>query len=122
MIPSPEDLQNIGSVLNELKKQFGLTEADNFEGLIPLALLLYGPAKTFMLFLHNAMIIEGQVMTWLENAGSDLQSAVSTLKSAAAISGPSNPAQQASFNFLDSVSSGVQGLGGWLSNNTGGYL
>lgn len=38
------------------------------------------------------------------------------------ISGPSNPAQQASFNFLDSVASGVQGLGGWLSNNTGGYL
>lgn len=38
------------------------------------------------------------------------------------ISPPSNPAQQASFDFLDYVASGVQGAGGWLYNHTGGYL
>lgn len=38
------------------------------------------------------------------------------------ISPPSNPAQQASFNILDSIASGVQGAGGWLYNHTGGYL
>lgn len=38
------------------------------------------------------------------------------------VSSPTNPAQEASFNFLDYLASGVQGAGGWLSNNTGGYL
>ena len=38
------------------------------------------------------------------------------------VSGPSNPAQQASFNVLASIASGVQGAVGWLYNNSGGYL
>ena len=82
-MPSREQIdsfvEHANSLAEFLKKQFGLTEDADFEGLLPIAVLLYGPAKEFLVFLHNMLIIQGQVMNWLQNAGADIQSAVTTV-------------------------------------------
>ena len=84
-IPMPSREQ-IDSLVEFLKKQFALTEDADYEGLIPLAILLYGPAKELAMFLHNMIIIQGQVMNWLQNAGADIQSAVNTIKNPVVLS------------------------------------
>ena len=73
-------LKELKPVLNEILDQFGISKEDNFQGLIPLAVLLYPKAKELEAFLHNMIIIQGQVMKWLENAGADIQSAISTIQ------------------------------------------
>ena len=73
-------LKELKPVLNEILDQFGISKEDNFQGLIPLAVLLYPKAKELAAFLHNMIIIQGQVMKWLENAGADIQSAIATIQ------------------------------------------
>jgi len=74
-IPSKEQ---IDSLVEFLKKQFALSSDSDYEGLIPLAILLYGPAKELLLFLHNMLTIEGQIMNYLETLGADIESGVKT--------------------------------------------
>ncbi|MBX8640911.1 MAG: hypothetical protein KIY10_10155 [Thermoplasmata archaeon] len=73
-------LKELKPVLNEILDQFGISKEDNFQGLIPLTVLLYPKAKELAVFLHNMIIIQGQVMKWLENAGADIQSAIQTVQ------------------------------------------
>jgi len=73
-------LKELKPVLNEILDQFGISKEDNFQGLIPLAVLLYPKAKELAAFLHNMIIIQGQVMKWLENAGADIESAIQTVQ------------------------------------------
>ena len=73
-------LKELKPVLNETLDQFGISKEDNFQGLIPLAVLLYPKAKELAAFLHNMIIIQGQIMKWLENAGADIQSAIQTVQ------------------------------------------
>lgn len=74
---TPENAKKLKDFLIE---QFGLDAQSDFEGLIPLALLLYPRAIELAQFMHNLLVIEGQVMTWLENAGADIQSAIKTIQ------------------------------------------
>lgn len=73
-------LKELKPVLNEILEQFGISKDDDFKGLIPLTVLLYPRAKELAVFLHNMIIIQGQVMKWLENAGADIESAISTIQ------------------------------------------
>lgn len=73
-------LKELKPVLNEILEQFGISKDDDFKGLIPLTVLLYPRAKELVAFLHNMIIIQGQIMKWLENAGADIQSAIATVQ------------------------------------------
>jgi hypothetical protein len=73
-------LKELKPALNEILEQFGISKKDDFEGLIPLAILLYPRAKELEAFLHNMIIIQGQVMKWLENAGADIASGIAVVQ------------------------------------------
>lgn len=78
-------LKDLKPVWNEILEQFGISKSDNFQGLIPLSLLLYKPSKELIAFLHNLVIIEGQVMHYLEMLGADVEGAVKTVQKAATL-------------------------------------
>ena len=72
MIPVPSERQ-LDDLVSFLKNQFGLTADDDYKGLIPLALLLFPPAVELKTFLHNLLVIENQLMQYLDQLGADLQ-------------------------------------------------
>ena len=77
-----EGMKDMKPVLKEILEQFGISKEDDFKGLIPLAVLLYPSAKELKIFLHNLVILEGQLMKYLDNLGSDVQGAANTIQQA----------------------------------------
>lgn len=80
-------LKELKPVWNEILEQFGITKKNDFQGLIPLSILLYPRAKEAATFLHNMIIIQGQIMSYLETLGSDIETGVKTAQKAAVMGG-----------------------------------
>jgi hypothetical protein len=76
-------LKELRPVWNEILEQFGISKSDNFQGLIPLSILLYPRAKEAATFLHNMIIIQGQIMSYLETLGADIGTGIKTAQKAA---------------------------------------
>jgi len=78
-----EGMKDMKPVMKEILEQFGISKEDGFKGLIPLAVLAYPPLKELESFLHGLVIIEGQIMNYLETLGADTESAIKTVQKAA---------------------------------------
>lgn len=76
-------LKELKPVTREILEQFGISKDDDFKGLIPLSVLLYPRAKELAVFLHNMIVIEGQIMTYLETLGADIESGIKKSQQAA---------------------------------------
>lgn len=76
-------LKELKPVTREILEQFGISKDNNFEGLLPLIALVYPEAKSLALFsikfAKNLLVLEGQIMNYLETIGNDLNSAVKTV-------------------------------------------
>jgi len=75
-----EGMKDMKPVLKEILEQFGISKEDDFKGLIPVAILIYPSLKELKTFLHNLLVLEGQVMKYFENLGSDIEGAVSAVQ------------------------------------------
>lgn len=75
-----DGMKDMKPVLKEILEQFGISKEDDFKGLIPLAILTYPSLKELKIFLHNLVILEGQIMKYLENLGSDVNGAASVIR------------------------------------------
>lgn len=75
-----EGLKDMKPVLKEILEQFGISKEDDFKGLIPVAILIYPSLKELITFLHNLVILEGQVMQYFETLGSDIEGAINTVQ------------------------------------------
>lgn len=76
-------LKELKPVTREILEQFGISKDTDFQGLIPLAALLYPRAKELAVFLKNMLVIQGQIMNYLETLGSDIESATKTVQNSA---------------------------------------
>jgi len=68
-------LKELKPVTKEILDQFGISADDNYQGLIPLGILMIPVAKELKDFLHNMLILQHQVMSYLETLGADIKSA-----------------------------------------------
>ena len=75
--------ENVKKLKDYLAEQFGLTQDDNFDGIFPLLLALWGsgiPISVYQFF-HNLLVLEKQIQQYLESLGADIATAESTLNS-----------------------------------------
>lgn len=68
-------LKELKPVWNELLEQFGLTKDSGFKGIPLIAALLYRPGLQVKKALHDLLVIEQQIMTYLDTIGGDLSAA-----------------------------------------------
>lgn len=68
-------LKELKPVMNELLEQFGLSKESDFRGIPLIAALLYQPALEVKQGLHDLLVIEKQIMAYLDGLGADLSSA-----------------------------------------------
>ena len=80
-----EGLKDLKPVTRELLEQFGISKDNDFQGLIPLSLLLYPAVKELLAFLHDLYILERQIMTLLEGMGSSIENATSSLSKSSVV-------------------------------------
>lgn len=68
-------LKDLKPVWNELLEQLGLTKESDFRGIPLIAALLYRPGLQVKKALHDLLVIEQQIMTYLDTIGGDLSAA-----------------------------------------------
>lgn len=75
--------ENVKKLKDYLAEQFGLTQNDDFAGIFPLILALWGsgiPIGVYQFF-HNLLVLEKQIQQYLASLGADIATAENDLSS-----------------------------------------